>query len=418
MNNRAYYGWYIVAALAITETISWGVLYYSFSVFLTPMEQEFGWTRAQLTGAFSLSLVVVGVTAYPIGGWVDRNGGRWLMTIGSILATLLVVAWAYTQTLWQFYAVWLGLGLCSAMVLYDTAFIVVSQWFTRQRARALVIITFAAGLASTIFLPLSDLLLRNFGWRGAVLFLALLLGVVTIPLHAFVLRHRPQELGLQPDGVELPTGVVLEPPRGVSVRSAITERTFWLLTGAFCLLAMSAAAMRFHFIPYMTSVGIDQTTAARAAGLIGLTSVGGRVFFAFIEQRLTRGAMLIAVFTLQAAAIAVLLGGTSATLLLGFILGFGAAQGAATLIRPALLTDLYGVAHFGRISAVMGFAMMFFQTSAPWIASVIFDLRDSYTLVIWAVTGTAIAAAVCAAIAQWQMNATRIKLGESNAPVS
>lgn len=410
MTSKRYYGWYIVAALAITETISWGVLYYAFSVFLAPMEEDFGWSRAQLTGAFSLSMVVVGLIGYPVGSWVDRHGGRWMMTAGSVLATLLVVAWSQTQTLWQFYVVWLGLGLCSAMVLYDAAFIVVAQWFTRQRGRALAIITFAAGLASTIFLPLSDWLLRGYGWRGATLILALLLGIVTIPLHAFVLRRTPQEMGLEPDGIELPHGAFLAPPAGVPVRNAISERTFWLLTIAFGLLAMSASAIRVHFIPLLTSVGITPTAAAFAAGTIGIVQVGGRAFFAVVERRLTRAALMVGIFAIQAAAMAVLLAGQSPQLIWGFILGFGAAQGAATLIRPALLTDLYGVAHFGRISAVMGFGMMIFQTSAPFFASVAYDARGNYDLVLWGITLLAIAATVCAVVAQRQIMGARVRL--------
>ncbi len=91
--GNLYYGWYITATLAITETISWGIIYYAFSVFITPMETELGWSRAQLTGGFSLALLVMGGMAFPVGYWIDRHGPRLLMTGGSIAAGLLVVAW-------------------------------------------------------------------------------------------------------------------------------------------------------------------------------------------------------------------------------------------------------------------------------------------------------------------------------------
>lgn len=400
--RRIYYGWYIVAALAITETISWGVLFYSFSVFLSPMEAEFGWSRAAITGAFSLSLLVMGVSAYPVGSWVDRRGGRRLMTLGSVLAALLVAAWSQTQTLWQFYLVWLGIGLCCAMVLYDAAFIVIAQWFAARRGTALAIITFAAGLASTIFLPFSDWLLRQYGWREAVLWLSILLAVVTVPLHALVLRSSPEGMGLQPDGGAAHDSDAAPRPRfGIDVRGAISGRTFWLLTLAFGLLALSASAVRLHFIPFLIDVGISPTVAAYAAGMIGVTQVVGRVFFASIERRITRAALLVGVFAVQAAAMAVLLAGQSLALIWGFILGFGAAQGMATLVRPAILTDLYGISHFGRISAIMGLFLVLCQTTAPFVASVVYDVRGDYQPVLWMVTILALLA-TAAAVAVWR----------------
>ena len=167
--TRPYYGWYIAITLALTETISWGILYYAFSVFLAPMEADLGWSRAELTGGFSLALLVMGAMAFPVGMWIDRHGARLLMTVGSIAATLLVIAWSQVTSLTAFYLIWTGIGVCAATVLYEPAFAVIAQWFRMRRSFALAIITFAAGLASTIFLPLSDALLRGFGWRTGVL---------------------------------------------------------------------------------------------------------------------------------------------------------------------------------------------------------------------------------------------------------
>src|SRR5215213_8159844 len=108
---KPYYGWYITITLALTETISWGIVYYSFSVFLSPMEANLGWSRAQLTGGFSLALLVMGAMAFPVGTWIDWHGPRLLMTIGSIAASLLVIAWSQVTTLTAFYLIWAGLGM-------------------------------------------------------------------------------------------------------------------------------------------------------------------------------------------------------------------------------------------------------------------------------------------------------------------
>ena len=198
--NKLYYGWWITFTLALTETISWGIVYYAFTVFITPMQRDLGWSKAELTGGFSLALLVMGGMAFPVGVWIDRHGARLLMTTGSIAACLLVIAWSQVTDKALFYLIWAGLGVCAAAILYEPAFAVVAAWFVKKRGKALTTITFAAGLASTIFIPLSDALLHAVGWRDAILGLGIFLGVTTIPLHALLLRRRPDDLGLQPDG--------------------------------------------------------------------------------------------------------------------------------------------------------------------------------------------------------------------------
>src|SRR5207244_5026213 len=128
-----------MVTLGVTETISWGVLYYAFTVYLAPMEAELGWSRGDMTGAFSLAVLLAGLTAIPVGRWLDRHGPRLLMTLGSVVATLLVIAWSRVSTLDQFYMVWAAIGLTMAATLYDPAFATVTRWFGRQRVRALTV---------------------------------------------------------------------------------------------------------------------------------------------------------------------------------------------------------------------------------------------------------------------------------------
>jgi MFS family permease len=382
---KPYYGWYIAVTLALTETISWGILYYAFSVFLAPMEADLGWSRSELTGGFSLMLLVAGGMAYPVGAWIDKRGARRLMTVGSIGASLLVIAWSAVTSLPAFYAIWIGLGVCAAAVLYEPAFAVIAQWFQRRRSTALAVVTFAAGLASTIFLPLSDALLRGFGWRTAVLILGLFLACLTIPLHALMLRRRPADLGLLPDGVSARTAEAIDAPRGIPFRAAVSGRTFWLLTLGFGLASLAGAAIRVHFIPFLIGSGVESSTAAFATGAIGITQVIGRVAFAPLDHRFSSRTIAVAVFGLQTLASALLLAGQSVFLIVGFILLFGAAQGAATLARPSILAELYGVAHFGRISSVMALFLTATWTIGPLGASLLFDRFGTYDLVLWLV---------------------------------
>ena len=161
--GRRYYGWVVAGTLAFTETVSWGVLYYAFTVFLVPMQVELGWSAATLTGAYSLALLVSGLAAPFVGRWLDRHGPRALMTAGSLLGALLVLAWSRVQDATAFYLVWAGIGLAMAATLYEPAFATMATWFERGRGKALLLVTLAAGFASTIFLPLSGWLVGALG---------------------------------------------------------------------------------------------------------------------------------------------------------------------------------------------------------------------------------------------------------------
>ncbi|MDF2776410.1 MAG: major facilitator superfamily 1, partial [Geminicoccaceae bacterium] len=170
--RRWYYGWALVITLGVTATVSYGILSYGFAVFITPMGQELGWSKAQITGAFSISQLVLGVSAIPLGRWVDRRGARVLMTAGSVLATILLVAWSRVQSLEAFYLIWAIMGVALAAVLYEPAFAVVATWFRDGRGRALTLLTFIGGFASVIFVPLTTALVSRFGWRSALVWLA------------------------------------------------------------------------------------------------------------------------------------------------------------------------------------------------------------------------------------------------------
>lgn len=214
------------------------------------MQHELGYSTAQLTGAFSLALLISGAAGIAVGRYLDAHSPRGLMSAGSIAATLLVVAWSHVDGLAAFYLVWAGLGLTMAAILYEPAFVVLAKWFpdAAERRRAMTALTLVAALASFIFLPLSQALIDAYGWRDALLMLAAILAAVTIPLHVLALRAAPAP-----------------PHTARRARAPGTERvlrtaSFWLFTAAF-FLANGAAAYGA-----ISGVAASATTAARAVG--------------------------------------------------------------------------------------------------------------------------------------------------------
>lgn len=384
--QRYYYGWNIALALAITTTISYGVMFYAFSVFLPGMEAELGWTRGQTTLGLSLALLVSALAAVPIGTWVDKHGARGLMTVGSVGATVLVLLWSQVETLLAFYAIWVLMGVCMAAVFYEPAFAVIANWFQRSRGRALTLVTLMAGFASTIFIPLSGYLQVELGWRAGVLLLGTLLGVVTIPLHALVLRRRPADLGLEPDGQTIAkesTTVVQK--TSVTADTAIRSGNFWRLTIAFTLMGLGASAIRIHFFPYLLDRDIDPVLAAQAAGAIGAMQVLGRLIFAPLDERISRRAMIVGIFGLQLLSLLILAFILSDLGIWMFVLTYGASIGALTLARPSLIAELYGVTHYGRISSIMVLFSTIGGTIAPVGAGALYDLFGSYQPVLYTI---------------------------------
>jgi MFS family permease len=387
------YGWVIVATLSVTETVTWGIVYYGFPVFLRPMEQDLGASRVAVTGAFSAGLGVSALAALPVGRWIDRRGPRGLMTAGSCLATLLTFAWAQVQSLPALYAVWFGMGVAMAATLYEPAFAAIVSWFTRQRDRALLTVTLAGGLASTIFMPIEAWLLSQVGWRSALTILAVVLGVVTIPLHAGLLRRAPA--GAQP----LPERPPAALGRGMTLATARRTTVFWVLAAAFFVSNFATAALSTHLIPYLVGRGNSPTLAAAVIGWMGAMQLPGRFMFVPISARLGPRVMVAAVFAAQALGIGQLPLLWLIDTLIPFVVLQGAANGMATLARATSLAEFFGVRHYGAIAGAIALGANGARAIGPVGASLLWVGLGSYPAVFWLLAATLVMAAGAVLIA-------------------
>ena len=364
-----------MGVLAITETVSWGVLYYAFAVFQVPMGMELGLTSAQLTGAFSLAVLMTGVAGVWVGRCLDARGPRGLMTAGALMSAGLVAAWSQVQTVWQLYVVFAAIGLVRATVLYEPAFAVIVRWFHHQRSNALLAVTLVAGFASTVALPTANALTESLGWRDALLVLAAALAVLTVLPHWLVLRRDPADLGLHPDGAAGPpppehgdAGFEQDarPRLRATASWAAKQKSFRWYAVAFACQSTAVIIMAVHLVPLLLEYGHDPAFAAAAAGALGALSVTGRLVLTGAARRVPVAAVTSVMFAVQGNAVIVLaVAGSSRVGAIAFVLLFGIGFGVGTVARPALLAHAFGVARYATLSGLLALVITLATTLGP-----------------------------------------------------
>jgi predicted MFS family arabinose efflux permease len=380
-------GWRIVMVFAITQTLGYGCLYYAFAVLLHPVAADLHTSTAVVTGALTTAVLTWAIVAVPVGRWLDRHGGRAIMTIGSLAGAALLAGWSQVREVWQLYLVFIGLGAAMAMALYEAATAVVVSWFLpEQRSRALLAMIVVAGFASTIFMPLTGWLNDHYGWRTTLLVLAVVYGAVAVPLHAFVVR-RP------PDGASAHQRATAAQRRTL-VRAAVRDGRFWCLAVAFVAHAAAMSTMTIHLVGYLIARGHPATFAATVAGLLGVLSVTGRLLLTAAARRFRLSTVVAIVFTIQAVAALGLLAaaGTRVGAVLA-VTGFGIGFGVASLAGPALLADRYGTTAYASIAGTLAAPVTLAKAGAPLAAATLYTATGDYRPVLLTVGGLSLLAA-------------------------
>ena len=387
--HRLYYGWILVAALGVTTIVSYGTTYYLFGVLVVPLGRDFGWSRASLSGAYALGTVFAGLLGMPSGRLVDRYGARVLMSAGSALAGATLLGLTAIQALWQCYALWaVGLGLAGALTFYPVSFTVVTNWFEGKRGKALSVLTLLGGLASAIFVPSAGALVPRLGWRGALVVMAFTQLAIALPLHLFVVRRHPEDLGLQPDGVNTILHSPTAPLAGLTLSAAVRGCAFWLLTGSYALATMATDMLLVHAVAYLVSRGYGTALAASIVGAVGLASLPGRVLLNLLSDRVGAQPLLGFCLVTQAAGVALLLHATSLGWIVAYIVVYGGAFGAVSPLFAAVMASHVGRRAYGSILALQGVPVALAAGFGPILAGWLYDRLGGYSLPFWLAAGS------------------------------
>jgi MFS family permease len=363
-----------LVTLSVTQTTGWGVLYYALPVALPSITADTGWSATAVTAAFSAGLVTSALVGIPVGRWLDRHGPRRVMTTGSVLGSLAGVGIATAPDYPTFALSWLVAGAAMAAVLYQAAFAALTRWYGADRVRTITRLTLVAGLASTVFAPLTHLLVEQLGWRGAYLVLTAVLAAVTVPLHGLALTA-PWHRGDEPSPGRSATRSRVPPE--------VRTTPFLVLALALSVGSLGTYAASLTLIPTLMAKGISPGLAAVALGLIGAGQLAGRLAYAPLAARTTAAGRTTAVLVAGAVAIVLLaaLPGPG-PLLLAVAVALGAVRGAATLLQATAVTDRWGVGCYATLSGWLGAPVTTAAAVAPWAATGAAEAVGSYPPVL------------------------------------
>ncbi|MGQ9571691.1 MAG: MFS transporter [Dehalococcoidia bacterium] len=401
-----FYGWWVVIALAIIILLTGGTMSYGYSTLIEPLEEEFGWGRAVIGGAASMGAVIGGLTTPVVGYLVDRLGAPRLLVAGVLIMAAGLVCLSQIQAVWALYASIIVAVIGMATAGAPVCMTAIAHWFEKRRGRALAVMAIGAG-ASGAMVGVLAVLISIVDWRTAVIIVAIAECAICIPL-ALTVRHRPQELGLLPDGE--PIAAPSLPPdtddvtalarstaqeTGLTVGQALGTRSFWFLAAALLLAWVAVLAIIIHVVAYLDeAAGFTQQGAALVAMGIPSVSLIGRLGFGWLADYVNKQRLLAATFLLQGLGILIFANLHSPWQAVPFLLVFAPGWGGAIPVLPALQAEYFGLRAFGGIQGLLLGIGTVGGIVGPVFAGSVYDMTDTYRPAFLAVALTTLAASL------------------------
>ena len=420
-----YYGWLIVGIAFVTMGIGVSART-AFSLLMPPLIDEFGWDRSLAAGAFSFGFLVSAVLGPIVGRMIDRRGPRPVIETGVCLVTLGLLLAPLADRPWHFYLT-LGamVGAGANLMTFTAHSLFLPSWFVRRRALAISIAFSGVGVGAILLLPWLQSIIAHDGWRASCWALGVLVIVVLGPLNLLV-RRRPQDIGLLPDGASHEATAAgkhaasnIVDPAWTSIdwtlaRALRTGRFWWIVIGFFCAL-FAWYAVQVHQTKYLIEVGFTPIVAAWSLGIVSVVAIPGQIGLGALSDRIGREWIWTAGcvgFAICYAALIVLEHSPSDRLLWLMVISQGCLGYALTSVMGPIVVEIFEGPHFGSIFGTITIALIGGGAAGPWVSGVIHDATGSYR---WAFM-VAIVCCVVSAMAIWMASPRKVRVVPGRIP--
>jgi MFS family permease len=384
--SKIFYGYWIIAVSALCLGTFSGSGVASFSLFVNSLQSEFGWGRGEIMLAFTIFYLLTGLAAPLVGGIVDRYGVRGVISFGALVTGLGFVSLYMLESLWLLYVAYFFIGTGMAAFGHVPASAMVSNWFVKKRGTAIGIMSTGIGMGIFAVAPLvGGFLIPFFGWRVAYLALGIMAWGL-IPLAIFVVRTKPVEMGLYPDGVTSPEEVAeieasSQTTKGLDLRAALGTMAFWLVSVTFFASAFSSLGFNQSLVPYLQDAGFSVALAASALTIMGLGSAIGKFSFGWLCDKIkAKQACALSLALLSVAAIILMFIGSTSPLAIIWLdaLIFGLGAGGWLPTMSMLISRNFGLASYGTIIGMVSLLQAIGGAAGPLLSGYMFDTTNTY----------------------------------------
>ena len=380
-----FYGWWIVSAGFVLQGLGSGLLFNSFGAYFVFLQDEFGWSRTVLSGAYSMSRFESGFLG-PIQAWlINRFGPRAVVRLGVVLFGCGFILLSRLDSVLTFYGTFVIIAIGSGLAGFLTVNIVLANWFERLRARAMSF-SAAGGSVSGLLVPVVAWSLGTHGWRTTALVSGFLILLVGIPISQLI-RKSPESFGDVPDGARrrapsdsgATSAPALAAVRGATARQALHTPAFWLLTAGHGSALVAVSAISAHVIPFLVSQGgIPLEAAAGVVAVITTSQLVGVLITSYIGDRAEKRIIAACCMVAHTAAVLLLASAESLAMVFAFAVLHGLAWGVRGPLMMAVRADYFGRRSFATIEGFASIVTTLGLVTGPLLAGFIADRVGDY----------------------------------------
>ncbi len=365
-------------------------------LFFRPFQAEFGWNRTQIATVQTISRIVEAGTAPLIGPLVDKFGARSLLPVGALVAGTALVGVTFVESLWQFYVV-RGLVAAIGFTLMGNLVtsVAINNWFIRMRGRALAISNTGSSISNVVMIPVAVYVIAEHGWREMFWIFAIITWIVVLAPSTILIRRRPEDLGLRPDGVEpdtpqgpAPTTLMPEQHRVASQETmpepvwtrgeALRAPAFWLIAGCFAISSLAFQGINISLAPYVQDLGYEEALVAAALTTRAVVMAVTLPVVGLVAERANMGPVRALPFVLQTIGCVLFLFADEVYFLFPALIVYGMGITSLGVTQEVLWANSFGRLSLGSIRS-MGFVVTFgFGATGPIVMNLIYDQLGSY----------------------------------------